>query len=171
VCQHNGIKDATLLHVPTPLAEICLKLTSIPLAKNFPALYDTRRFTAAFISACPGPKLQPDEYRPHRYIYYFLKIRFNIPSTSWSSKWSLTLQNFTLKCFSSFPCVLHAQPISSLSSRAASEQEHNYDAVRVHRAVSFALRKPQTVIASLYHVAFTYIIFWEWALLTSWPSG
>jgi hypothetical protein len=69
------------------------KLTGFRLGKKFPSFRGTRRFIAAFTSACQLCLFWAAQSSPY-HTYHFLKIYLNIihPSTHGSPKWSLSLR-------------------------------------------------------------------------------
>ena len=67
------------------------QMDSPALVKKFPTFYGTRRFNAAFTTACPYLN---HSNQGHGSPSNFLKIQFNIslPSKPGSSKWPLSLR-------------------------------------------------------------------------------
>jgi hypothetical protein len=90
-------------------------------AGKFPCLYGTQKFVfrtvyhwilffASWIWFKPS--------QPHTVAPYSFNVHFNIviQSTAWSTKWSVSVENFRPKCcmnFLLFSCVPFAMPISS----------------------------------------------------------
>ena len=110
---------SNLYYILTPHSRVLLeKLTGFQLVKKFPAFYGTRRFITAFTNARHLSLSCASSIQSIPPTSYFLKIHLNIilPSTSGSSKWSLSLrfphQN---PVYASPPYAPHAPPTSFFS--------------------------------------------------------
>ena len=94
------------------------KLTVSQLGNKFPAFYGTRRFIAAFTSAC---HLSLSWARSIQSTPHILKIHLNIilPSMPGSYKWTHFFVSLQKPCIllSSPPHMLHAPPILFFSFR------------------------------------------------------
>ena len=110
-----------LLYLLTAWNRVLLeRLTGLQPVKKFPAFHGTRRSITALTSAKPTAHILSQLDAVHTPTSHFLKIHFNInlPSTSGSPKWSVSLRFPHQKpcvrlCY--HPFTLHARSISFFS--------------------------------------------------------